>query len=286
MPDRRWAVARSRLGADPRVRRPPARGGIDWPGVRGTGRRRRLGGLTRAGGRGAAGGRCARAAGLGADRTAGPAGPRPDRRRDGRQPAGAARAATGTDGGRVGRRLRAPRSGPGPRQHRGELPAAGRRPPAPDPAAAAARGGRADRRPGAGVARSHPARDRRRRSATRGRGRPGRVRHQGPVPASAGALGGLPVGVRSGAARGPPRFGGGHRSEARSRPPCLAPGPGRPRARRGRRRRARALGRPGASARRPGRNSRVPGARGDPDGPGGRWPPRTPRSRRARSTRR
>ena len=57
----------------------------------------------------------------------------------------------------------------------------------------------------------------------------------------------------------------GHRSADRSRPPRLAPGPGRAGSRRGRRRRARALGRPRAGARGPGRGGRVPRARGDAD---------------------
>src|SRR5215472_5203456 len=50
-----------------------------------------------------------------------------------------------------------------------------------------------------------------------------RVRFRHP----AGALGGLPVGVRSGQTRDPPSAGGGHRSAARSGPPGLAPGRGR-----------------------------------------------------------
>ena len=218
------------LADGPRLRRPPAGGGVGWPGPRHACRRWRPGGVAGAGGRGPGGGRCAGAARRGAARADRCAGSRPDRRRDSRQPAGAAGAATGTDGGRAGRRLRAPRRGPACGPHRGELRAPGRRPAAPDAQAAAARGGRPVRRPGAGVAGSRPPRGRRGGGGARGRGGPGRVRHQGPVPASTGPLGGLPVRVGSGAAGGARRPGGGHRSAARSRPPCLAPGAGRSRA--------------------------------------------------------
>ena len=62
-----------------------------------------------------------------------------------------------------------------------------------------------------------------------GRGRPARVRRARAVSPSAGALGGLPVGVASGATGRAPRAGGGHRSGDRSRPPRLAPGAGRAR---------------------------------------------------------
>ena len=207
-------------------------------------------------------GRCARAAGRGAGRADRRAGARPDRRRGARQPAGAAGAAAGTDAGRAGRRVRAAR--------RGALPATSRRASArrvgalPDETrgAAAARGGRPVRRPGAGVAGRRPARDRRRGGGARGRGRPGRVRHPGPVPASAGAVGGLPVGVGRGAAAGARRPGGGHRPAARSR--TGAPGTGR---------------RP-----RPGRTrTSPPSSNARPAGPrrGVGWPPR-PRSWSAR----
>ena len=64
-----------------------------------------------------------------------------------------------------------------------------------EPAAAAGRGGRSDRRPGAGVAGSRAARDRCSGGGAGGRGRAGRVRRPGAVPSSAGAFGGLPVGV-------------------------------------------------------------------------------------------
>ena len=62
--------------------------------------------------------------------------------------------------------------------------------------------------------------------------------------------------------RGAPCAGRGHRPGARPRPPGLALGPGRARARRGRRRRAGALGRPGAGPRRTRGGGRVPAARG------------------------
>ena len=104
-----------------------------------------------------------------------------------------------------------------------------------------------------------------RRRDAGGRGRPARVRRPGAVSPSAGALGGLPVGVGPGATGRAPRAGGGHRSGDRSGPPRLAPGPGHARARRGRRLGARALGRPRAGARGHGRGGRVPRACGDAD---------------------
>ena len=67
---------------------------------------------------------------------------------------------------------------------------------------------------------------------------------------SAGALGGLLVGVASGEAGSAPRPGGSDRPRDRSRPPCLAPGPRCCRPRRGRRRGACPLRRSGAGARR------------------------------------
>ena len=56
--------------------------------------------------------------------------------------------------------------------------------------------------PVAGVASSRAARDPGCRCDARGRGRPARVRRAGAVPSPAGALGGLPVGVASGATGG------------------------------------------------------------------------------------
>ena len=64
-----------------------------------------------------------------------------------------------------------------------------------DAAAAAGRGGRADRRYGAAVARGRGAGDRTPRRCAGGGGRAAGDRHPGAVPASAGALGGLPCGV-------------------------------------------------------------------------------------------
>ena len=134
------------------------------------------------------------------------------------------------------------------------------------PAAAAGRGGRSDRRPGAWCG-----------------GRPGgsgsapRRRRRRPRRAWSSSAPGCGSVTRWCARRptGRRRFRTGsdvHGAlaeatdpQARSRPPGLAPGAGRGRARRGRRRGARALGRPGAGARRPGRGGRVPRARGDAD---------------------
>ena len=111
------------------------------------------------------------------------------------QPAGAAGAAAGADAGGAGGRVRAARRGAAAGADRGELPRQLDALPARDPAAAAARGGRPVRRPGAGVAGGRAARDRSEAAAPGGRGGPGGVRRPGAVPASAGALGGLPVGV-------------------------------------------------------------------------------------------
>jgi hypothetical protein len=66
--------------------------------------------------------------------------------------------------------------------------------PAQTPVAAAGGGGRPDRGSGAGVAGVRGTRDRGRGGPPRGRGRLGRVRGPGAVPAPAGPLGGLPVG--------------------------------------------------------------------------------------------
>ena len=82
----------------------------------------------------------------------------------------------------------------------------------------------------------------------------------GAVPASAGALGGLPVGVIRRPAADARGAGRGDRSADRSGPPGLAPGPGRGRAGRGGRGGAGALRRAGAGPRRAGRSRGVPGA--------------------------
>ena len=81
-------------------------------------------------------------------------------------------------------------------------------------------------------------------------GRPTRVRRTRALSPSAGAFGGLLVGVASGEAGSAPRPGGSDRPRDRPRPPRLAPSPRCPRPRRGRRRGARPLRRSGAGARR------------------------------------
>ena len=83
------------------------------------------------------------------------------------------------------------------RADRGELRAAAGDVARADPAAGAAGGGRSDRRSGAGVAGGRAARDRRRGGGASGGGGAGGVRRAGAVPASAGPLGGLPVGLAS-----------------------------------------------------------------------------------------
>ena len=85
-----------------------------------------------------------------------------------------------------------------------------------DPAAGAAGGGRSVRRSGAGVAGGRAARDRRRGGGAGGGGGAGRVRRAGAVPASAGALGGLLVGIGPDAAGAARRAGRGHRPGGRS----------------------------------------------------------------------
>src|SRR5260370_1338123 len=102
-----------------------------------------------AGGRRPAIRRCAGAAGFGADRTDGRAGTRSDSRRDPRQPASAAGAATRFDGRRAGWRFRAARRAVAATADRGEVPAARRGASGPGPAAAAARRRRAHPGPGA-----------------------------------------------------------------------------------------------------------------------------------------
>ena len=167
----------------------------------------------------------------------------------------------------------AARRGAAVRADRGELPAAASRQlPAEHAAAAAARGRRAGRRPGAAVARC---------------GRGSGIGAAAAAPAEAAglveigarvtfrhplrALGDLPRGAArasAGAAHG--ALADGHRPRARSRPARLASRPGRARARRGRRRRARALGRARAGARRAGGGRRVPRARRGADARPGR----------------
>jgi hypothetical protein len=100
---------------------------------------------------------------------------------------------------------------------------------------------RSRRRAAAGAAGSPAARNRGSGRDAGSPGGPARVGGASAVSASAGALGGLPVGVASGETGRTPRAGGGHRSGGRSRPPRLAPSPRHAGARRGRRRGARAL---------------------------------------------
>ena len=139
---------------------------------------------------------------------------------------------------------------------------------------AAGRGGRAGRRPAAGVARGRAARASRprRRLAAEADGLL-EIGDRVTVPPSAGALGGLPVGVAArSAGRCTWRWPRSTDPGRRPRPPRLASRRRRRRARRGGRRRARALGRPGAGARRARRRGRVPAALGRADarpGPAG-----------------
>ena len=99
-----------------------------------------------------------------------------------------------TPGG-AGRRVRAARRRAADGPDRGQLRAPAGGPAGRDPAAAAAGGGRSVRRPVAGVAGGRAAGDPGPGGGAGGGGGAGRVRRPGPVPASAGALGGLPVGV-------------------------------------------------------------------------------------------
>ncbi len=168
---RRRAVARSGVGADARLRRPPPAGGADRDRVRGARARpgaRAPARVRRA--RPAQRGR-PRAAELGGGLPARHAGPRPDHRRDARQPAGAARAAAGIDGDAAGGRLRAVRRtgslGAHPAELRPAAPGALRRGAAP----VAGRGGGAARRSAAAVARGRAARASRPRPRRRRRRR-------------------------------------------------------------------------------------------------------------------
>ena len=87
---------------------------------------------------------------------------------------------------------------------RGQLRPAAGGPAGPDPAAAAGGGGRSVRRSVAGVAGGRAAGHPGSGGGAGGGGRAGGVRRPGAVPASAGALGGLPVGVVRGKAGGAP----------------------------------------------------------------------------------
>ena len=262
---RRRAVARSELGADARVRRPPAAGRAGRARVRGAGARR--GAPAPAGARGARPRqrRRPRAAELGGALRAGRAGARPDHRRDAGQPARAARAAARADARRswpaasACRRRATSRSGSRRATSGGSrsLPEDARRlllvaaaEPVGDPLLLQ----RACERLGIALA----AVDATRRAAG-GRG----ARDLPPSRWRARPCTGPPT--RPGAPGGPPGAGGGDRSRRRSGPPRVAPGRRGRRARRGGRARAGALGGPGAGARRPRGRGRVPAARGRAD---------------------
>ena len=108
-------------------------------------------------------------------------------------------------------------------------------------------------------------RDRRERGRAREDARAARARSARPLPASAGALGGLPRGVRRPSGARASGAGRGDRSGARPRSPGVASRAGGGRRRRGGRRRARALGRPRAGPRRRCGGGGVPGAGGGAD---------------------
>ena len=193
---RRRAVARSGVGADARVRRPPPAGGAGRDRVRRARAGRGAPARARAGGPRPARRRRPRAARLGGAVHARRARPRPDHRGDAGQPAGAARAAARADGDAAGRRVRGPGGARGLRAGSRRASSAGSRP-LPDDTRrpAAGRRGRAGRRSAAALARGRTARHRRRPRPTRRR-RAARDRRARDVPPSAGALGHLPVGER------------------------------------------------------------------------------------------
>src|SRR6516225_3841217 len=118
-----------------------------------------------------------------------------ERGRDERYPAVVAGVAARAEPGAAGGRLRADRGAGGRGADRGELPVpaggAARR----HALAAAGRRGRTGRRPGAGPARGRAARHRGLGCRGRRSGRVGGDRDAGAVPSSAGAVGGVPVGI-------------------------------------------------------------------------------------------
>ena len=143
-----------------------------------------------------------------------------------RQPARPHGAAAGSDGDGDGVRGQRGEQSDAP----GQPPRAGIRAPAgPPPAAVTApapgRGIGTRRRRHGVVARGRAAGHRRRRGHRGGGRRADRAGRAGPVPASARALGRLPLGDPGGTAAGPPRPRRRHRPRHRSRPPCLAPRP-------------------------------------------------------------
>ena len=174
-----------------------------------------------------------------------------------RQPARAAGAAARADAARaVAGGFGLPGAAAAGQPHRAGLRAAARTAPGRDPAAAAARGGRARRRRDAAAARGRRCSGSAPTRRHRPRPRLDRHRRAGAVPASAGALGGLPRGERAGPPGRPSRAGRGDRSAARSRSARVASRAGGGAPRRVRRRRAGALRRPraqtaAASPRRP-----------------------------------
>ena len=152
--------------------------------------------------------------------------PRPDRRRDARQPARAAGAPARALGRAAGRRVRAAGAAAAVGPDRGELPAAARGAAAtrrsccswsrrPSPLGDPALMWRAATR--LGVAGD--------RARARGAGRAAGGRRAGALPPSAGALGGLPVGVRRRAPARAPGPGGRDRCASSSR--IAAPGTAR-----------------------------------------------------------
>ena len=218
---------------------------------------------------------------------------RPDRRRDARQPARAARAAAGVDrrrswpAGSGSRAAHAVRAG-----SRSSYLRRSTRCPTTTQRLLAAGGGRAARRSGPALARGRAARHRAGGRGAAGGGRAARDRRRGCRSAIRWC-------ARPSIARRRRTSGSAvHRALAEATDRGARPGPARlasarggSGARRGGRRRARALGRPGAGARRDRRRGRVPAARRRADaGPdaacaSARWPPRRRTSRPARSTR-
>src|SRR5580704_6272357 len=113
--------------------------------------------------------------------------------------------------GPLGERVRASRRGAASGPDRGELRAAAGGSAGSDPSASVAGGCRPVRRCVAGVAGGRAAGHPGSGGGVGGRSGAGGVRLPGAVPASAGTLGGLPVGVLPGKARGALDPGGGHR---------------------------------------------------------------------------
>jgi hypothetical protein len=148
LPGGRRAMAGPRVGPGHRVRCTPVgrrvgRGRLCVPP---TGRRKRGEGPAGARGRGSGGRRRTSPAAVGGRGAAGRPRRRPHHRRDGRQPAGAARAAARPQSSRAGGRLRAVRPGSVVSAHRADLCSPGGTDAREHAAAAPARGRRSDRR--------------------------------------------------------------------------------------------------------------------------------------------